>query len=86
MVSLTHSAREHILRILAAKEKGTVLRIFQGQNGIEMETGHVHNGDSTYDCESRPILAIDQMTARTLIGKTVDTVIVDGVMNLELVD
>ena len=86
MISLTRSARAHILRVLAETEKGVVLRIFQGPNGLEMEIGRVQNGDSTYDCENQAVLAIDQMTARTLIGKTVDTVIVDGAMRLELVD
>ena len=86
MVNLTHSAREHILSILAGQDDGVVLRIFQGENGLEMETGRVRNGDSTYDCGNQAILAIDQMTARTLIGKTIDTVTVDDVMKLELVD
>ena len=85
MFTLTNNAREHICRILADYDGRVVLRISRGPEGLQIVTGRVLIGDTTFTALGRTILAVDQMTMQSLGGHMLDTAVVDGQTVLELV-
>ena len=84
MLSITHTARQHIADLLSPEGPGKVLRISSSPEGLQFALDRVRIGDSTFNDGDKCILAIDQMVLRSVAGKTLDVEVEDGSPTLVL--
>jgi Fe-S cluster assembly iron-binding protein IscA len=72
MLTVTETAGQHLSQILEQAPGEAVVRFIPQENGLAMQLDNVRPGDTTFEHEEKPVLAMDTRVAEALDGRTLD--------------